>query len=297
VDIVDYAGGFVNYKASPTNGRNGNSYAKLNGAFQFTPDMLGYLTYSEGFRRGGTNGFRNVGTRVLAPDAREYFPDSTENYELGLKGYLFNRQLYLETALYKIDWKNTQTYRSQDINGFPVNGTANGPDAVSKGWEFAARWRLSPAWQLTYSTTTVEAKWKDTKTHCLFTNGTTCRTWTAGGLLGGAPKWKHNLAVRFQHSFDNDVYVWTSLSARYQGPVQVDRADSPTANAGIAKYESLTRYNFSAGLEKGPWSGSLWVSNLTNERAIVSVQAAGVMGPREISPQFRTMGVNLGYRF
>jgi len=298
VNIVDWAGGIVDRQYTATGSDSGNAYYKFNTSYQFSDEMLGYFTASQGFRRGGTNPFRDRSTTVVvAEDARDYKPDSTDNFELGLKGYLLNRRLYLETAVYRINWKDTQTYRSQDVNGFPVNGTANGPDAYSQGWEFSTRFKLSQAWQLSYSTTTVEAKWAETKRHCLYTNGTSCRTWSEGGLLGGAPKWKHNLGIRFQHTFDNDLYFWSSLSARYQGPVQVDRSDSKDDNATIAKYKSYTRYGASAGLSRGNWDAQLWVSNLTNLRLVSSVQAAGLMGPREISPQPRTVGVNLSYRF
>ena len=300
VDIVDWAGGAVNRQFTATGSASGKAYYKFNTSYQFSDNMLGYATASQGFRRGGTNPFRDRSTTLIVdPAVRDYQPDSTNNYELGLKGYLFDRQLYLETAVYRIDWINTQTYRAQDVSGFPVNGTTNGPDARSQGAEFSARWKITPAWQLSYSTATVQAKWADTKRQCLYLNNTTreCRTWTEGGLLGGAPKWRHNLGVRFNQTLANDVYVWASLTARYVGPVQVDRADSPADNATITKYVSSTRYNSSVGVSYGKWDGQLWVSNLTNLRVVGSVQAAGLMGPREISPQPRSVGMSLSYKF
>ncbi len=178
--IVDYAGGAVDNQYTASGGGDGKAYYKLNTSYQLSENLLGYATFSQGFRRGGTNPFRDRGTtRIVTAEAKEYQPDSTDNVELGLKGYLFNRQLYLETALYQIDWKNPQTYRSQDVSGFPVNGTANGPDAQSKGWEFSARWKVSNAWQLSYSTATTEGKWVDTKTHC-------ASTWPAPAAAPGA---------------------------------------------------------------------------------------------------------------
>jgi iron complex outermembrane recepter protein len=298
VDIVDWAGGAVTNRFSATGKASGKFYGKLNASYSFSDDLLAYATFSQGFRRGGTNPFRDRGaSRVVAPDAKEYAPDSTDNLEVGLKGYLFDRQLYLETAVYQIDWRNTQTYRSQDVSGFPVNGTANGPDSQSRGWEFAARYKVTPAFEVKYSTATTEAKWAGTKTHCLYVAQTSCRTWSEGGLLGGAPKWKHNLGLRFQHTFDNDLNVWASVTARYQGPVQVDRSDSKEENEGYDKYGSFTRYGLSMGASMGAWDAQLWVSNLTNLRLVSSVQAAGIMGPREISPQPRTVGLNFSYKF
>jgi iron complex outermembrane recepter protein len=297
VEIVDWAGGAVDNRYTATGKGKGKTYFKLNSSYNFNEDLLAYLTLSQGFRRGGTNPFRDRGTRIVAEDARDYKPDSTDNIELGLKGYLFDRSLYLETAVYQINWRDTQTYRSQDVSGFPVNGTANGPDSISRGWEFSARYKITPNWQVTYSTATVEAKWDGTKTHCLYVNGTSCRTWTEGGLLGGAPKWKHNLGTRFSYDISDSLTLKAGLSARYQGPVQVDRSDSPAGNDGVEKYKGFTRYGASLGLSADKWDAQLWVSNLTNLRVVSSVQAAGLMGPREISPQPRMVGMNFSYRF
>ena len=298
VNIVDWAGGAVDRQYTATGGESGKAYYKLNTSYQWTPELLTYATFSQGYRRGGSNPFRDrTAPRIVADDAKEYQPDSTDNIEIGAKGYLFERRLYIETGLYQINWNNTQTYRSQDVSGFPVNGTANGPDAVSRGWEFSARWKLSNAWQLSYSGATTEAKWAATKTHCIYTNATECRTWAEGGLLGGAPKWKHNLNARFQHTFDNDLYLSATLGARHVGAMQSGRSDSPADNATTSRLPANTRYNASVNLAGDKWSVQLWLSNLTDERALVSTQAAGIMGPRDIYAQPRTMGVNASYAF
>jgi iron complex outermembrane recepter protein len=297
VEIVDWAGGAVDNRYTATGKGKNKTYFKLNTSYNFSEDLLAYATFSQGFRRGGTNPFRDRGARVVADDARDYKPDSTDNMEIGLKGYVFDRSLYLETAIYKILWKDTQTYRSQDVGGFPVNGTANGPDAVSQGWEFLARYKINANWQVTYSTATVEAKWDNTKTQCLYTNSTSCRTWAEGGLLGGAPKWKHQLGTRFSYDLNDQLSLKASLTGRYQSSVQVDRADGPADNVVIDKYKSYTRYNASIGVSSDKWDVQLWVDNLTNLRLVTSVQAAGLMGAREISPRPRTVGINASYRF
>jgi outer membrane receptor protein involved in Fe transport len=296
--IIDYACGFVDSDVTTTGGANGKSYYKLNTSYQVTDELLTYLTYSQGFRRGGTNGFKNLSaTRVIADTAREYKPDSTDNIELGLKGYLFNRQLYIETGVYQIDWKDAQTYRAQDVEGFPVNGTANGPDARTRGWEFASRYRINDMFSATYSTTTTRAEWVTTKTHCLYTNNTSCRTWSAGGKLGAAPKWRHNVGLRFNTTLANDVYVWGGVSARYVAKVQSDRADSPAQNSTVASYDAYTSYSLNGGLAWGPYNLSGWVQNLTNVQSLRSSQAAGIMGYRGIYGTPRTVGLNFSYRF
>jgi iron complex outermembrane receptor protein len=296
--IIDYAGGFVDSDTTASGGASGKSYFKLNTSYQITDNLLAYLTYSQGFRRGGTNGFKDLSaTRVVAADAKEYKPDSTDNIEIGLKGYLFERRLYIETGLYQINWKDPQTYRSQDVSGFPVNGTANGPDARTHGWEFAGRYKINNYWQTSFSSTTTRGRWADTKTHCLYENGTSCRTWTEGGNLGASPKWKHNLSLRFNTTLDNDWYVWAALGARYTAKVQTDRSDSPADNATVPTYDAYTQYSLNAGVSVGKMDLSAWVQNLTNVQSLRSTQAAGLMGYRAIYGTPRTLGVNLSYSF
>jgi outer membrane receptor protein involved in Fe transport len=296
--IVDYAGGYVDSDTTATGGSNGKSYYKLNTSYQWTEELLSYFTYSQGFRRGGTNGFKNLSaTKIVAADAKQYKPDSTDNIEIGLKGYLFDRQLYIETGVYQINWKDPQTYRAQDVSGFPVNGTANGPDARTRGWEFAGRYKINELFSTSFSTTTTRGQWVATKKHCLYADGSSCRTWSEGGQLGAAPKWKHNLSLRFNTTLSNDWYVWGSLSARHTAKVQTDRADSPAENATVPTYNAYTQYGLNGGVSIGKLDLSLWIQNLTNVQSLRSTNAAGLMGYRAIYGTPRTVGVNASYSF
>ena len=299
--IIDYAGGFVDSDITTTGGADGRSYYKLNTSYQVTEELLGYLTFSQGFRRGGTNGFKSLSaTQVIADTAREYKPDSTNNLELGVKGYLFERRLYIETGVYQIDWKDPQTYREQLVSDFPVNGTANGPDARTRGWEFNSRLRINDLYSATYSTATTGGEFTSSKTHCLYVNvstAATCKTWSEGGKLGGAPKWKHNVGLRFNTTLANDMYVWGSVSARYVSKVQIDRSDSLTGNATVPFYDSYTTYGVNAGLSWDAYEASIWARNVTNVQALRSAQVAGIMGYRGIYGTPRTVGVNFSYRF
>ncbi len=310
--LIDYAGGVVDADRSSTNGESGKSFYRFNTSFQFTPDLLGYATLSQGFRRGGTNPFRDRSsggvTRFVREDLKRYEPDSTNNVELGVKGYVADRALYLEASVFQILWKNVQTYFSQDVSGFPVNGTTNGPDARSRGLNMLARYKLSPDWQLSYQGTTSQAEWANTKTVCLYdataSNGSTlttaqqaCRTWAEGGKLGGSAKWKHTLGARYTKLLENDMYLTANLSARHVGDVRTDRADSEAGNAGVRIFPAYTRVNASIGVERDAWGVQLWAENLADKRAIVSSQAGGIMGERIIYTQPRTLGMNLSYRF
>lgn len=113
---------------------------KFNTSYEFSPDIMGYLTVSEGYRIGGGNGAPPCilplppGQNLCAlPDELSYTPDKTTNYELGLRTQWFDRRLTLNTALFWIDWEDPQLAAST-VNGvLPI--TKNGEGAVSRGFE------------------------------------------------------------------------------------------------------------------------------------------------------------------
>ncbi len=144
--------------------QSGKSYFKFNTSYNFTPEALVYGTVPQGFRRGGTNAFRNFDGKTIAANIQNYQPDSTTNYEVGVKGTFLNGRAYVQADVYQIDWKNVQTYLDQAVeNGFPINGTTNGPNPRSRGFEFSTRFNVNDNWQLSLASAYTEAKWTASK--------------------------------------------------------------------------------------------------------------------------------------
>lgn len=295
--IKDFTYDLVDSDKTNTTSANSKAYFKLNASYQWNNNLLSYATLSQGYRRGGVNGFRDFGSNKITKIGNEYAPDSTFNKELGIKGYLFDRRLYIESGIYRIDWKDVQTYRSQDVeNGFPINGTTNGPNAHTQGFEFSSRLRLNPNWSLQYAAATNRGQFDETKTHCLYQNTATtgCKTWYAGDKLGGGAKWKQSFGVRFNTDLENDMYLTASLNGRYVGEVLTDR---DTNGVSASTFPAYTLLNANATLTKDEWELSVWVSNLANSDAQVSSQPIGITGARPIRAVPRTLGVNLSYHF
>ncbi|WP_374661387.1 TonB-dependent receptor [Inhella sp.] len=296
--VEDYAFDLVTGTIKNNEKESGKSYFKLNASYQLSEDFLTYATFSQGFRRGGANGFRGVGGKDVNPNVRGYESDSTDNIEVGTKGYLMDRQLYLQANVYRVTWKDPQTYFSQDIDGFPVWGTTNGPDARSEGLEFQARWKVIPAVELAMASTYTRGEWDDTKEVCLYANNSECRTYAKGGKLGGSAPWKHTLRARWSGDFlDHSVYA--SLGARYVGVKASDRGDDPADRP--FEYKSYTTWNLSAGIGKGAWDFNASISNLLNNRELVSFQGTSAVasrtGLRGIYLAPRTFSFGATYRF
>ena len=66
--------------------RGRHALFKGNVAIHVSDDDLVYLTYSEGYRRGGANAVPTTGFFAESPAWLTYTSDTVENYEIGIKG-------------------------------------------------------------------------------------------------------------------------------------------------------------------------------------------------------------------
>lgn len=103
-----------------------------------------YGGYSRGFKNGGfdTRALAAFAGTADAPVAPEYL----NAFELGIKSEWLKRTLQINTAMFKYDWKNMQTF--DVINGVP--GFVNIPAVDIHGLEAELNWALPQTihWQL-----------------------------------------------------------------------------------------------------------------------------------------------------
>ncbi|HET8692789.1 MAG TPA: TonB-dependent receptor [Steroidobacteraceae bacterium] len=126
---------------------------KFSTEYHFTPDVMAYALYSEGFRLGGQNSQRAADTGVVP---LEYGPDYLSNYEVGLKSEWFDHRLQLNLSAFLMEWDDIQIHigsTSSGTNGaFYIEGNINGGTAEQKGVEFNGSWlatdRLSFDWSI-----------------------------------------------------------------------------------------------------------------------------------------------------
>ena len=81
---------------------------------QFTPDVLGYVSYNRGIKSGGFN--------ILTPSNPAYQPERLDAYEAGLKTELFDRHLRLNVGGFYYDYTNLQVTQFVGLSQSVVNG-------------------------------------------------------------------------------------------------------------------------------------------------------------------------------
>jgi outer membrane receptor protein involved in Fe transport len=146
----------VDLVLQPTTLEDSGTLFKLNTSYRFNDDVLGYFTVSEGYRFGASNGIAPCPDPLppnqiicALPDEFQYFPDTTTNYEIGMRSVWADGRLTLNGALYYIDWQDPQLTSATANGAQPI--TKNGQGAETSGIEFALDAAITDRFHLGFS--------------------------------------------------------------------------------------------------------------------------------------------------
>jgi len=88
-------------------------------AYQATPDLLAYATYSRGYRQGG---FAARFLGGLPNPLPSFAPEFVDSYEAGLKTAWFDRRLTVNAAVFRTDYSDIQVNATTPVlPGFTLN--------------------------------------------------------------------------------------------------------------------------------------------------------------------------------
>jgi iron complex outermembrane receptor protein len=113
---------------------------RLGTTYRVTDDILLFTTFSTGFKSGGFDSGRNA---TVVGQARIFAPETTENYEAGVKSQWLAGTLTANATLFRTDVADYQ-FRTYDGISFAVR---NNGSIRQQGVEFDTRW--TPLDQLT----------------------------------------------------------------------------------------------------------------------------------------------------
>jgi len=226
--------------------------------YQFNPRVIGYVTYSQGFKSGGFN----IGGVQPA-----FNPERIKDYEGGLKGDYLDGRLRANVAAFYYDYTNLQV---NETRGFSEQ-TLNAASAKVKGVE--AEFTALPTTQLRVS---LNAAWLNA-TYTDFMTGDPARLSLGtlnlkGNRLNYAPKYKVGGSV---------AYTIPSLYGNFTPTADVtwtDRLFFTPYNTPRLSQPAHTNLDLSirwVGVDP-VWTGSLFVRNATNK---IYITGAGVNNP------------------
>ncbi len=248
--------------------------------FKFSNQLMVYGTISTGYRPGGPN---NI---VSATTPTTYQPDRTTNYELGLKGDLFNNTLSFATDVYYIDWKNIQLLET-DANG--LSFFSNGGAAVSKGVETSITW--VPARDLTLTGNVVYGSAKLTED----LPASSVDVGHSGDRLPFSSRWAASINGRQEFPLD---IGGVALRGFVGGTITfVGQRNGQFQTAGVERLNlpAYTTYDLFSGVHMKRWSLNLFAKNIFNKYGYVGGTVAGQTN-RFVVLQPRTIGLTLAYQ-
>ncbi len=285
---------------------------KFNTSYDFNEDLLTYLTISEGYRRGGLNSGPpctgdSEGQSFCLTDSEVLIkPDTTTNYEAGLRSLWLDGRLVVNAAVYYIDWQDIQVAGTSATGGVPI--TVNGSAAESKGIELTTRWSITDHLELAANVTFNDASLSEDAPGLV--EGVDA---FEGDRLAGTPEQQGTLLLAYTRPLGQGLTMTAdySLSAVSDVYTKVGLRNNGEALPGWAVH------GLSFGLTDGRWAARLYADNLFDKYAVTSVRRDPTYirrlgtGPDDVVPeqQFasrtyfqsmlrpRTVGLEFNYRF
>jgi len=299
MDFPLFEGVVVPFNDFPTQ-KEDDIQLKLNVAYDVSDSMMIYGTFSEGFRRGGSNAIPSSGFFAeLNPETVElYTADSVKNFELGIKGS--SDRVRYSADIYRVDWDDPQLNTATLWWGFFM--AQNGESAETTGIEAEVQVLLSDSVELSLGYGHANAELTADLLEL-----------QAGGLLAekghrlpGTAENTATAALRHSMELSSGMSLDSRLSAYYQS----DSLNSVQENTIQQKFSGFSIWNFSTTLSAEDWSAALYVKNIGDEQAVTGNYPAAYMSTdtgtfenyygnnqRDYIATPRTIGLALKYNF
>jgi len=257
--------------------------------YQFTPTILAYASFSEGFLSGGFNAFR--GTNF------EFAPEHIKAYELGLKTDV-NRMLRIDGDIFHYDYTDLQVRTPVATGGVDIQTAAA---ARVNGAELESTFTPLTGLTLTGNATFLDAKFVsgtlstiDQPSWVFGANPAVVSVNIAGNRLTRAPEVQFALTSRYEWKVGNDTAA-VQAGARHQSSEYFleTQQQSPTfQGSGWTEYDARMTL---AG-EGDHWKVSLFGRNLGDNRHFTQITAFFGL-PNGAVNDPRTFGVELAVKY
>jgi outer membrane receptor protein involved in Fe transport len=215
------------------------------------------------------------------PDELQYFPDTTTNYEVGVRSQWLDRRLTFNGAVFFVDWEDPQL-TSATVNGAqPI--TKNGRGAETKGIELAFDVDVTDRLTVTLSYAHSTAELTDTAPSLLreftppgFGPGATYDgldavfvDGLAGDRLPGSPEDQGTFTLGYEMPLNGS---W-GMDVMYGFAAIGDVVTKTGLRAGGETLGGYTVHFASATFTSGSWSFGVYGQNLFNKYAVTGVKS------------------------
>jgi outer membrane receptor protein involved in Fe transport len=248
--------------------------------FHFSPDVMGYIRVASGYQPGGPN--------TALPGVPSAVNASTlSNYEVGLKSELWHHRAALNVSGFDLEWKKIQ------VLGALPNGVAynfNGGTARSRGFDAEGMVRPLKGLQLAATATYTDA---------VFTQAIPSETVISGSPLPFTPKWSGSFRAEYSHALVGDWNARVGGGLRLVG-ARYDSGISFVTGLTVAdlfRVKSYTALDLNGGVGNSRYTVGLYVKNVTDKRAYLTIQNTSTGETEGTVLQPRTIGLSVDVKF
>ena len=260
----------------PSVSQNKVTYS-VSSSYHLTPDEMLYARVATGYRPGGAN--------KVVPDAPLTFgPDTTTNYEVGVKSEWLDRRLLFNLTEFYIDWKNTQV---TGVTPLQLTYISNAGAAISKGTELTTS--MTPLRGLTLG---VNVAYTD----AYLTVDAPGLGGRSGDSLPSTPRFSGSTTLHYEYPMLRGLTGQFDTVWRYVGARNTSFPADPSGNYRLASYTTL---DLSAGVSRNAWTARLFVRNATDRYTYLYViPPGGADSPSSnVILQPRTIGLSVDVRY
>ena len=249
-------------------------------AYRLDDETNVYFTRSEGYRIGGGNNYRVCTDEEIAlltdadpanappqsgcihADQALVRPDTTTNYEVGLRRSWDDERVTLSGTLFHVDWTDIQVAGLTPFSSEPI--TLNGGGAVSRGVELASAVSLTSALRLRGSWSYTRAELSQDSPGLLDGGADAF----AGDRLSGAPRQQGSLLASYGTLLGDAVAFDVQYGYSFVGDV-LTRIGMRAGGEALPAYDL---HNLSASVSKDAWTLTFYAENLLDEYAVTGVR-------------------------
>jgi iron complex outermembrane receptor protein len=278
---------------------------RVNLSYEPTHDLNLYTTISKGFRPGGANQILPSGPPInCQPGVLAFQPDEAWNYEVGEKAKLLDNRLTINGDVYYIRWLGVQQVITLPCGYQYYN---NAGDGRSFGPELEINARIADAWTVSVSGAYTDSK--ITSPNASFQAYLSQVASAPDGVTRPCPVTGSCtvpiLNVPKETASASLAYT-TEIVPSYQLTGRVDDSFvGPSTDVAYFFGYRLPSYNIANAhliLDHGPWSVVAFVTNFTNEVALISANNTSFQfnipqTVRYSTNQPRTVGMQLNVKF
>lgn len=260
--------------------------------------LMGYFTYSRGFRGGGFNAVLNSSVDDLTP----FSPETLDSFEIGAKTIALDQRLTFNLSLFLYNYKNIQvtTTEFDPVTDGIIQLTRNAAEGTGKGIELEARAFPIPGLVVNGNAGILDAKYDDFPNAVDDVTGETINR--AGEQFTNSPKLQTNLGAQFTLPVRHVGPEWLAgyftprLDWYYQSSVTFA---GPEVAAATQRGYNLLHARLAYSFDEDRAQVALWAKNLLDETYFLNgqplVSTYGHVLRTYSAP--RTYGGELSYRF